>query len=69
MRENVFDQTEALVKCGRCGQTRWVSFADRHAGNRKPPEGVEPSSSARCRSCPTGDDFTRFEGFTRQAKA
>lgn len=55
-----WDIYEVEVRCVRCGQTRWIPFSLRFAGQARTPQGVEPTVAARCTRCPSGSDYTKW---------
>lgn len=59
---------EAEVKCLHCGAIQWIPYADRQAGAKVPPKGVDAKGSARCEPCHTGEDYTAWTGRTRLKK-
>ncbi len=57
----VADDLEAQVICAR-GHTRWVKFADRHAGAK---QGQDLYLLGSCLTCPISSNKTFYTGHTR----
>lgn len=56
---------QAEVVCVHCGLKKWVGWELRHSGGKILPKDVTFDTVARCRSCPSNQDYTRFTGHTR----
>lgn len=55
-------EREAEVEC-KVKHKRWVAWDDRHLANNPTNDGYH---RARCNTCPTGQDQTRYSGRFRQ---
>lgn len=66
--DSITSSWECEIRCLKCHSTRWVPWDKRHAGEKKFSGTTQATWDVRCKTCPTGMDFTEWTGRKREKK-